>query len=55
MEKVLPLVNKGDNLLWGDINPKQHFTKPISRFTEASLVKEMESLGIRGLQHMQIS
>ena len=46
MEKVLPLVNKGDNLLWGDINPKQHFTKPISRFTEASLVKEMESLGI---------
>ena len=46
MEKVLPLVNKGDNLIWGDIKPKQHFTKPISRFTEASLVKEMESLGI---------
>ena len=32
--------------MWHDIEPKQHFTKPISRFTEASLIKEMESLGI---------
>ena len=46
MEKMLPKVNKGDEVTWGDILAKQHFTKPISRFTEASLVKEMESLGI---------
>jgi DNA topoisomerase-1 len=46
MEKILPKVNKGDSVQWEDIEPKQHFTKPISRFTEASLVKEMEALGI---------
>ena len=46
MEKMLPKVAKGEKVIWGDIIPKQHFTKPINRFTEASLVKEMESLGI---------
>ena len=46
MEKTLPKVKVGDNVLWAVIIPKQHFTKPISRFTEASLVKELESLGI---------
>ena len=46
MEKTLPKVSKGDFVLWKDIIPKQHFTKPISRFTEASLVKELEALGI---------
>jgi len=46
MEKNLPKVKKGDEVKWEDVIPKQHFTKPISRFTEASLVKEMESLGI---------
>jgi len=46
MEKILPKVTKGDIVTWGKIIAKQHFTKPISRFTEASLVKEMESLGI---------
>jgi len=46
MEKILPKVDKGDVVTWGEILAKQHFTKPISRFTEASLVKEMESLGI---------
>ena len=46
MEKVLPKVQKGDALSCSLIEPKQHFTKPINRFTEASLVKEMESLGI---------
>lgn len=29
-----------------NILPRQHFTKPPARFTEASLVKELESLGI---------
>ena len=46
MEKTLPKVTKGDKVLWDDILPKKHLTKPISRFTEASLVKELESLGI---------
>ena len=46
MEKMLPKVARGEKVIWGDIIPKQHFTKPINRFTEASLVKEMESLGI---------
>ena len=46
MENTLPIVKKGDQLSWNDIIPKQHFTKPIARFTEASLVKELESLGI---------
>jgi DNA topoisomerase-1 len=46
MEKTLPIVKVGDKVEWDDIAPKQHFTKPVSRFTEASLVKELESLGI---------
>jgi len=46
MEKMLPEVKKGDTVLWDDILPKKHLTKPVSRFTEASLVKELESLGI---------
>ena len=46
MEKTLPKVSKGDSVTWDDIIPKQHFTKPISRFTEASLVKELKALGI---------
>ena len=28
------------------LEPKQHLTKPINRFTEAALVKELEKLGI---------
>jgi DNA topoisomerase-1 len=46
MEKTLPKVAIGDSVTWDDIKSKQHFTKPISRFTEASLVKELEALGI---------
>tara|TARA_Y100001970_G_scaffold293881_1_gene444209 strand:- start:13449 stop:15914 length:2466 start_codon:yes stop_codon:yes gene_type:complete len=46
MEKTLPKVSKGDIVEWDEILPKQHFTKPMSRFTEASLVKELETLGI---------
>ena len=46
MENTLPKVNKGDTVKWDDIVPKQHFTKPSARFTEASLVKELEALGI---------
>ncbi len=37
-------VNDKANLV--NINPKQHFTEPPSRFNEASLVKKLEELGI---------
>ena len=46
MEQTLPSVKEGEILSLNELTPKQHFTKPISRFTEASLVKEMEALGI---------
>lgn len=43
---ILPFMEKGDLLKTLDILPKQHFTEPLPRFTEASLVKKMEELGI---------
>ena len=42
----LPLINEGDILKTEEVKKEQHFTKPAPRFTEASLIKEMESLGI---------
>ena len=46
MEQELPQVKDNEQLVCLKINAKQHFTKPIGRFTEASLVKELEKLGI---------
>ena len=45
-EKMLPSLGKGDNVFSKDIDPKQHFTQPPPRYTEARLVKELEELGI---------
>lgn len=45
-DNTLPVVNKGDVLALKDLLPKQHFTKPVARFSEASLVKELEKRGI---------
>ncbi len=42
----LPELNVGDELTSNEIKKEQHFTKPVPRYTEASLIKEMESLGI---------
>ena len=42
----LPAVNAGDVLKLLKLDPKQHFTKPPARFTEAALVKELEKRGI---------
>ena len=42
----LPAVNAGDVLQLVKLDPKQHFTKPPARFTEAALVKELEKRGI---------
>jgi len=43
---VLPPLEKGQTLELKGIDPKQHFTQPPPRFTEASLVKELEDKGI---------
>jgi DNA topoisomerase-1 len=43
---ILPDVKKGEVLVMNALEPKQHFTKPTARFTEASLVKELEKQGI---------
>ncbi|RKD27796.1 DNA topoisomerase-1 [Caminicella sporogenes DSM 14501] len=45
-ENILPKVEKDEILTCKDINPKQHFTQPPPRYTEATLVKEMEDKGI---------
>ena len=42
----LPDVEVGTVLKTIEIIPKQHFTKPLPRFSEASLVKELEKNGI---------
>ena len=43
---VLPAVEEGDSLNLELLEPFQNFTKPPARFTEASLVKELEKRGI---------
>jgi DNA topoisomerase-1 len=42
----LPAVLEGEALKFRSIEPEQHFTEPPPRFTEATLVKELESDGI---------
>ncbi|MBE5738340.1 MAG: type I DNA topoisomerase [Clostridiales bacterium] len=42
----LPEMNEGDELTFKEMATNQKFTKPPSRYTEASLVKEMEEKGI---------
>ena len=43
---LLPDIKVGDTLKQHALLPNQHFTKPPARFTEASLVKELEKQGI---------
>ena len=42
----LPDLKKGDLMAMLALVPQQHFTKPIARFSEAALVKELEKRGI---------
>ncbi len=42
----LPQLSTGQSLAQGEIKPEQHFTQPPPRFSEASLVKRLEELGI---------
>ncbi|SFM95580.1 DNA topoisomerase-1 [Izhakiella capsodis] len=45
-DRTLPAVNVGDELSLQQLVPGQHFTKPPARFSEASLVRELEKRGI---------
>ena len=45
-ENRLPQMSQGENIEKLSIDPEQHFTQPPPRYTEASLVKRMEELGI---------
>ncbi len=45
-ERPLPTLKVGDRLTARQATPKEHQTQPPSRYTEASLIKELESRGI---------
>lgn len=45
-EKLLPELGAGEVLDLHDLKPEQHFTQPPPRYTEASLIKELEEQGI---------
>ena len=45
-EKVLPPVKQDQVVATQKIEPQQHFTQPKGRYTEASLIREMEERGI---------
>lgn len=45
-DKFLPPLTKGEELAKESIEPKQHFTQPPPRYTEARLVRTLEELGI---------
>jgi DNA topoisomerase I len=45
-DRLLPDLQEGETVFSKDIEPKQHFTQPPPRYTEARLVKTLEELGI---------
>ncbi|GLT08104.1 DNA topoisomerase 1 [Sulfitobacter porphyrae] len=45
-DKRLPQISEGDKMDKRAVTPEQHFTQPPPRYTEATLVKRMEELGI---------
>ena len=45
-DRQLPALEVGDEVVTKQIDPKQHFTQPPPRYTEARLVKTLEELGI---------
>ena len=45
-ESKLPPLSVGDAVMVTELTPEQHFTQPPARYTEASLVKKLEELGI---------
>jgi DNA topoisomerase-1 len=45
-DRALPPLDEGQGLTCRSLHPAQHFTQPPPRYTEASLVKELEERGI---------
>jgi DNA topoisomerase I len=45
-ESAIPALHEGEVLGLLGLDPKQHFTQPPPRYTEASLIKALEELGI---------
>jgi DNA topoisomerase-1 len=45
-DRLLPALKAGDKVEKTEVIPKQHFTQPPPRYTEARLVKALEELGI---------
>lgn len=45
-DKFLPPLQSGDRVQTDNIDPKQHFTQPPPRYTEARLVRALEEMGI---------
>ncbi len=45
-DKELPDLSNVKEIVANDIVSEQHFTKPLPRYTESSLIKELEKLGI---------
>lgn len=45
-ERLLPPLSEGERVQASQIDPKQHFTQPPPRYTEARLVRTLEELGI---------
>ena len=45
-ERPLPPVSEGEKLTGSEFEPKPHETQPPARYTEASLVKHLEELGV---------
>jgi len=45
-DKLLPTLNEGDSADLSKIEPVQHFTEPPPRYSEASLIKKLEGMGI---------
>jgi len=45
-DKLLPTLKEGETADLQSVKPEQHFTEPPSRYSEASLIKKLESEGI---------
>ncbi|CAM3079843.1 type I DNA topoisomerase [Filibacter tadaridae] len=45
-DRLLPPLEEGEKVKFSEIDPKQHFTQPPPRYSEARLVKTLEELGI---------
>lgn len=45
-DKVIPQLSESDVLQLKELLPEQHFTQPPARFTDASLIKTLEEIGV---------